>query len=72
VGLTACELVAASVGASLYGLTGLSQGWVLAVVLEVVVFAPSVLRAYRGRIEPPIRRLWPVQRSAIRIRQRVV
>ena len=71
-GLTVCELVAASVGASFYGLTGLSQGWVLAVVLEVVVFAPLVLRAYRGRIEPPVRRFWPVQRSAIRIRQRVV
>jgi O-antigen/teichoic acid export membrane protein len=70
-GLTVCELVAASVGASLYGLTGLSQGWVLAVLLEVVVFAPLVLRAYRGRIEPPFRRFWPVQRSATRIRQRV-
>jgi O-antigen/teichoic acid export membrane protein len=55
-GLTVCELVAASVGASLNGLTGLGQGWLLAVVLEVVVFGPLVLRAYQGRIELPVRR----------------
>jgi O-antigen/teichoic acid export membrane protein len=54
--LTACELVAASVGAKLNGLTGLSEGWLLAVTLEAVVFGPLVLRAYRGRIEPPVRR----------------
>jgi O-antigen/teichoic acid export membrane protein len=53
--LTTCELVGASVGASMGGLTGLAQGWVLAVVLETVVFGPMVLRAYRGRIELPVR-----------------
>jgi O-antigen/teichoic acid export membrane protein len=51
--LTVCELVGASVGASLNGLTGLGEGWLLAVVLETVVFGPLVLRAYQGRIEPP-------------------
>jgi O-antigen/teichoic acid export membrane protein len=70
-GLTVCELVGASVGASLYGLTGLAQGWLLAVVLEVVVFGPLVLRAYRGRIEPPVRKSWPMQLSVSRIRKEV-
>jgi O-antigen/teichoic acid export membrane protein len=68
-GLTVCELVAASVGASLHGLTGLGQGWLLAVVLEVVVFGPLVLRAYRGRIEPPVRRSRPTQFSGSRVRK---
>ena len=70
-GLTVCELVAASVGASLHGLTGLGQGWLLAVVLEVVVFGPLVLRAYRGRIELPVRKSWPTQLSGSRIRKEV-
>jgi O-antigen/teichoic acid export membrane protein len=70
-GLTVCELVAASVGASLHGLTGLGQGWLLAVVLEVVVFGPLVLRAYRGRIEPPVRKSWPTQLSGSQIRKEV-
>jgi O-antigen/teichoic acid export membrane protein len=51
--LTGCELVGASVGALLNGLTGLGEGWLLAVVLETMVFGPLVLRAYQGRIEPP-------------------
>jgi hypothetical protein len=62
-GLTACELVAASVGASLNGLTGLAQGWLLVVALETVVFGPLVLRAYLGRIELPVRRSGPMQLS---------
>lgn len=70
-GLTVCELVAATVGASLNGLTGLSQGWLLAVVLEAVVFGPSVLRAYRGRIELPVRRSSPMQLSGSEIREGV-
>jgi O-antigen/teichoic acid export membrane protein len=70
-GLTICELVAASVGASLHGLTGLGQGWLLAVVLEVVVFGPLVVRAYRGRIEPPARRSRPTEFSGSRIRKEV-
>jgi O-antigen/teichoic acid export membrane protein len=70
-GLTVCELVAASVGASLHGLTGLGEGWLLAVVLEVVVFGPLVLRAYRGRIEPPDRRSQPTQPSGSRVRKEV-
>ena len=67
--LTACELVAASVGASLNGLTGLGQGWLLAVVLEALVLGPLVLRAYLGRIEPPVRRSWPMPLRGSRIRQ---
>jgi len=51
--LTALELVGASVGAVLDGLTGLAEGWLAAVVVEAVVFGPLVLRAYRGRIEAP-------------------
>ena len=70
-GLTVCELVAATVGASLNGLTGLSQGWLLAVVLEAVVFGPLVLRAYRGRIELPVRRSSPMQLSGSEIREGV-
>jgi uncharacterized membrane protein YhdT len=71
-GLTVCELVAATVGASLNGLTGLSQGWLLAVVLEAVVFGPLVLRAYRGRIELPVRRSSsPMQLSGSQIREGV-
>lgn len=60
-GLTVCELAAASVGAHLHGLTGLGQGWLLAVALETVVFGRLVLRAYRGRIELPVRRSSPMQ-----------
>lgn len=51
--LTALELVGASVGAMTNGLTGLAQGWLVAVVVEAVVFGPLVLRAYRGRISSP-------------------
>jgi O-antigen/teichoic acid export membrane protein len=49
--LTICELVGASVGAYRNGMLGLAQGWLLAVVVEAVVFGPLVLRAYRGRLE---------------------
>jgi O-antigen/teichoic acid export membrane protein len=70
-GLTVCELVAATVGASLNGLTGLGQGWLLAVVLEAVVFGPRVLRAYRGRIELPVRRSSPMQLRGSRIEEGV-
>jgi O-antigen/teichoic acid export membrane protein len=70
-GLTVCELVAASVGAKLNGLTGLAQGWLLAVALEAVVFGPLVLRAYRGRIELPVGRSSPMQLSGNEIREGV-
>ncbi len=63
--LSACELTAAAVGASLHGLTGLAQGWLLAVVLEALVFGPLVLRAYRGLIELPARRPGPVGNEAV-------
>ncbi len=59
--LTVCELVGASVGALANGLTGLGEGWLLAVALEAAVFGPAVLRAYRGRIELPARRSEPMQ-----------
>jgi hypothetical protein len=68
-GLTACELAAASVGALLKGLTGLGQGWLLAVTLEAVVFGPLVVRAYRGRIELPVRRSSPMRSTGSRIRE---
>ena len=65
-GLTFCELAAASAGASLHGLTGLAQGWLLAVLLETVVFGPAVLRAYRGRGERPVPRSAAIQPSGSR------
>jgi hypothetical protein len=49
--LTFCEFVGAVVGARLNGITGLAQGWLVAVAIEALVFAPLVVRAYRGRIE---------------------
>jgi len=70
-GLTVCELVAATVGASLNGLTGLGEGWLLAVVLETAVFGPLVLRAYRGRLELPVRRSSPKQSRGDRISEGV-
>jgi hypothetical protein len=42
------ELVGAAIGAHLGGLIGLSTGWVIAVTLEGLVFAPRVWRTYRG------------------------
>lgn len=45
------ELVGAAIGASRGGLIGLSIGWVTAIALEVVVFAPRVWRTYRGHID---------------------
>ncbi len=49
--LGAGELVGAAIGASHAGLLGLSLGWLAAVGLEVVVCAPRVWRAYRGRLD---------------------
>jgi len=64
--LTVCELVGASVGALLNGLSGLGEGWLLAVALEAAVFGPAVLRAYRGRVELPARRSESMQPSGSR------
>lgn len=50
VGLGACELAGAAIGASQGGLIGLSLGWLAAVALEVIVCTPLVWRAYRGRV----------------------
>lgn len=50
VGLGACELTGAAIGASRGGLIGLSLGWLAAVAVEVVVCTPLVWRAYRGRV----------------------
>lgn len=49
--LSVGEIVGAAIGAWKGGLTGLSLGWLAAIVLEVVVCGPLVWRAYRGRIE---------------------
>jgi len=51
--LGAGELAGAAIGASLSGtLLGLSLGWLCAVVLESVICAPLVWRAYRGDLAP--------------------
>jgi O-antigen/teichoic acid export membrane protein len=70
-GLTACELAAASAGASMHGLTGLAEGWLLATVLEAVVFGPAVLRFYRGRVVLPAPRSSPMQLSKSPIKEEV-
>lgn len=44
------ELAGAAIGAARGGLTGLALGWVIAIAVEVLVCAPLVWRAYRGRI----------------------
>ena len=49
--LSAVELVGASIGAARGGLTGLALGWLAAVCLGAVVYAPRVWRAYRGRVD---------------------
>jgi hypothetical protein len=41
------ELVAATVGAHLGGLSGLSIGWVVAVYIEAMFMAPAVYKAAR-------------------------
>ena len=53
--LSVLELAGAAVGALSGGLTGLTLGWVAAIAVEVVVLAPMVWRAYRGRLEVPAR-----------------
>jgi hypothetical protein len=51
--LGAGELAGAAIGASLSGtLLGLSLGWLCAVVVESVICAPRVWRAYRGDLQP--------------------
>ena len=49
--LSVVELVGASIGAARGGLTGLAFGWLAAVGLGAVVYAPRVWRAYRGRVD---------------------
>jgi O-antigen/teichoic acid export membrane protein len=53
--LSALEVTGAAVGAARGGLEGLSLGWLAAVSLGTVVFAPKVWRAYHGRVEIPAR-----------------
>lgn len=45
------EVVGAAIGAAIGGLTGLSIGWVTAVMVEVLVCGPLVWRAYRDRLQ---------------------
>lgn len=47
------EIIGAAIGASRGALFGLSLGWLAAIGVEVVVCAPLVWRAYRGRIDVP-------------------
>ena len=49
--LSVVELVGASIGAVRGGITGLALGWLAAVGLGAVVYAPRVWRAYRGRVD---------------------
>lgn len=51
--LGAGEILGAVLGASRGGLVGLALGWLAAIGLEVVVCAPMVWRAYRGRVRIP-------------------
>ena len=53
--LGAGELLGAAIGASRGGLIGLSLGWLAAVAVEVLVCAPLVWRAYRGRVDVAVR-----------------
>jgi len=49
--LSAAELIGAALGASSGGLTGLTLGWLAAVVLGALVYAPRVRQTYLGRVE---------------------
>lgn len=51
--LTALEILGATLGALAGGLTGLALGWLAAVAVEAVVYAPLVVRACRGRVRLP-------------------
>jgi len=50
--LTVLELVGASVGGLTGGIDGLATGWLLVVLLEALVYSPTVVSAYRGKLEP--------------------
>ena len=49
--LTVLELVGATVGALQGGIEGLATGWLLVVGLEMLVYGPTVVAAYRGRLD---------------------
>jgi O-antigen/teichoic acid export membrane protein len=51
------EVVGAAIGATRGGLTGLSVGWLAAIVVEAVVCGPLVWRTYRGRLNVPTSRV---------------
>lgn len=63
--LSLCEVTGAALGAVRGGLTGLSIGWVAAVLIEVLVCGPLVWRAYRGRLEMTTRTTEDGQASVI-------
>jgi O-antigen/teichoic acid export membrane protein len=46
------ELLLATLGAHMMGLTGLASGWVGTVCIEAVLMAPSVYRAVRPKVAP--------------------
>jgi O-antigen/teichoic acid export membrane protein len=48
--LSAAELVGAAIGAMRGGLTGLALGWLAAVVVGAVLYAPRVWQTYLGRV----------------------
>ncbi|WP_313673872.1 hypothetical protein [Mycolicibacterium sp.] len=48
--LSAAELIGAALGAMSGGLTGLALGWLVAVVLGAVLYAPRVWQTYLGRV----------------------
>ena len=51
-GLTAMEIGGATVGGILDDIEGMAAGWLIAVLVGANVYAPRVLRAYRGKLEP--------------------
>jgi O-antigen/teichoic acid export membrane protein len=61
--LSVGEVVGAAIGAARGGLTGLSVGWLAAIVVEAVVCGPLVWRAYRGRLAVAMARV-PVDGQA--------
>jgi O-antigen/teichoic acid export membrane protein len=50
--LTVLELVGASIGGVVDDIEGLAAGWLVVVALEILVYGPTVVAAYRGKLGP--------------------
>jgi hypothetical protein len=53
--MSVVEVIGATVGAMRGGLTGLAAGWLAAVCLGAAIYAPRVMRAYRGHVDVQVR-----------------